>query len=118
MPPADLQRVREELAVQEKPVCGHAHFAKTEGFCVTHYLHNVRMLERFAPLKTEPLRVLEIGIERGGSLLMWRDYFPNAQVFGIDITDKTGKVVYAKVSTTHGGRAPAKEILSALAAIQ
>lgn len=34
------------------------------------------------------------------------------------VLDKTGKVVYAKVSTTHGGRAPAKEILSALAAIQ
>ena len=46
-------KVREELAVQEKPVCGHADFAKTEGFCVTHYLHNVRMLQRFAPLQTE-----------------------------------------------------------------
>lgn len=34
------------------------------------------------------------------------------------VLDKTGKIVYAKVSTTHGGRAPAKEILSALAAIQ
>jgi hypothetical protein len=46
-------KVREELAVQEKPVCGHAQFAKTDGFCVTHHLHNVRMLERFAPLQTE-----------------------------------------------------------------
>lgn len=34
------------------------------------------------------------------------------------VLDKTGKIVYAKVSNTHGGRAPAKEILSALAAIQ
>jgi peroxiredoxin Q/BCP len=34
------------------------------------------------------------------------------------VLDKTSKIVYAKVSTTHGGRAPAKEILSALAAIQ
>src|SRR5205823_12577398 len=46
-------KVREELAVQKKSVCGHAHFAKAEGFCVTHYLHNIRMLERFAPLQTE-----------------------------------------------------------------
>src|SRR6266404_5262874 len=46
-------KVRQELAVQEKPVCGHAHFAKTEGSCVTHYLHNVRMLERFAPLQAD-----------------------------------------------------------------
>ena len=34
------------------------------------------------------------------------------------VLDKLGKVVFAKVSTTHGGRASAKEILSALAAIQ
>ena len=30
--------------------------------------------------------VLEIGVLRGGSMRMWRDYFPNAQVFGIDLT--------------------------------
>jgi len=34
------------------------------------------------------------------------------------VLDKSGKIVFAKVSTTHGGRAAAKEILSALAAIQ
>lgn len=30
-------------------------------------------------------RVLEIGIFRGASLRMWRDYFPEAEIFGIDI---------------------------------
>src|ERR1043166_1226995 len=39
-------KVREELAVQENPVCEHSHFAKPERFCVTHSLHNARMLER------------------------------------------------------------------------
>ncbi|MEP7363605.1 MAG: peroxiredoxin-like family protein [Acidobacteriota bacterium] len=34
------------------------------------------------------------------------------------VLDKGGKIHFAKVSTTHGGRASAKEILSALAAIQ
>ena len=34
------------------------------------------------------------------------------------VLDKSGKIVYAKVSTTHGGRAPVKEILAALAAIR
>ena len=46
-------KVGQELAVQEKPVCGHAYRAKTEGFCVTDQLYNIRMLERFAPLKTD-----------------------------------------------------------------
>jgi Methyltransferase domain len=30
-------------------------------------------------------KVLEIGIYRGGSLYGWRDYFPNADIHGIDI---------------------------------
>lgn len=29
--------------------------------------------------------VLEIGVLGGGSLRMWRDYFPQAQVYGLDI---------------------------------
>lgn len=45
--------VREKLAVQEKPVCGHAYIAKAKGFCVTNQLYNIWMLERLAPLKTD-----------------------------------------------------------------
>ena len=41
----------------------------------------------FFPLRQEPVRILEIGIDQGGSLLMWADYFPKAQIFGIDIVD-------------------------------
>lgn len=32
--------------------------------------------------------ILEIGIQRGGSIKLWSDYFPNAHVFGIDLTDE------------------------------
>lgn len=31
--------------------------------------------------------VLEIGVWTGGSHLLWRDYFPNAMVYGLDICD-------------------------------
>lgn len=30
------------------------------------------------------LRVLELGVHRGGSLALWRDYFPNATIGGVD----------------------------------
>ena len=30
-------------------------------------------------------RVLELGVHRGGSLALWRDYFPNATIAGIDV---------------------------------
>ena len=43
----------------------------------------------FAPIREQVLNVLEIGIESGASLRMWRDYFPNAQITGIDIDPAT-----------------------------
>ncbi len=38
----------------------------------------------FRDIREEPLRILEIGILHGASLAAWVDYFPNAEVFGID----------------------------------
>lgn len=43
----------------------------------------------FHPIKNRVLKVLEIGIAKGGSLKMWRDYFPKATIYGIDIKDKS-----------------------------
>lgn len=39
------------------------------------------------PWRDQPIRILEIGIADGGSLLMWLDYFPKATIHGIDIAD-------------------------------
>ncbi len=33
------------------------------------------------------LDILESGVEYGGSLLAWKEYFPNAKVTGVDIVD-------------------------------
>ncbi|MCX7928841.1 MAG: hypothetical protein N2558_04130 [Patescibacteria group bacterium] len=38
----------------------------------------------FDKRKNEIKKILEIGIGSGASLLMWRDYFPNAEIFGAD----------------------------------
>jgi spermidine synthase len=37
------------------------------------------------PYKNEPIALLEIGINDGESLRMWKSYFPKAEIFGIDI---------------------------------
>lgn len=34
-----------------------------------------------------PLNILEVGTQKGGSLLAWKEYFPNANVYGVDIID-------------------------------
>jgi hypothetical protein len=38
----------------------------------------------FADRREEPLRLLEVGILRGASIEAWVDYFPNAEIVGID----------------------------------
>jgi hypothetical protein len=50
----------------------------------------------FAPRRLEPLTLLEIGVggyddvsTGGESLRMWKEYFPQARVFGIDVADKS-----------------------------
>jgi len=52
-------------------------------------LHNyTEKYERyFAALRQEKLKVLEIGIQNGYSLKTWKQYFPFAEIFGIDIVD-------------------------------
>ena len=43
----------------------------------------------FSPLRSSASKIFEIGIAGGGSLEMWRDYFPKATIYGIDIEPKT-----------------------------
>jgi len=39
----------------------------------------------FEPLKDKEINILEVGIYKGHSLKVFKDYFPNAQIYGIDI---------------------------------
>lgn len=61
----------------------------------THYLRNYE--QYFGGVRDQKLRLLELGIKEGGSLLLWRDYFPNALIVGLDIeavslNDATGRI--------------------------
>jgi hypothetical protein len=38
------------------------------------------------PQRLTPITLLEIGVKKGASLTMWERFFPNATIFGIDIT--------------------------------
>lgn len=38
----------------------------------------------FTSVSKEPLNILEVGVYKGGSLLMFAEYFPNARILGID----------------------------------
>ena len=42
----------------------------------------------FEPFRYLKINILEIGVENGDSLRIWREYFPNANICGIDIAKK------------------------------
>jgi predicted O-methyltransferase YrrM len=54
-------------------------------FKLRHYL----AIYEAALTRTE--RMLEIGVDRGGSLRMWREYMPNATIVGLDINPKAAQ---------------------------
>lgn len=49
----------------------------------------------FSEYRNKPVRILEIGVQNGGSLEIWRRYFANAElVLGCDINTACGNLVF------------------------
>jgi len=42
----------------------------------------------FAPKRTSVTKILEIGVQTDRSVKMWEEYFPNAEIYGLDIDNK------------------------------
>lgn len=57
----------------------------TDKNTVHSYLESYENL--FAKKRLENVKVLEIGVMQGGSIKLWRDYFINGQIYGVDVTD-------------------------------
>jgi hypothetical protein len=54
--------------------------SKVHGFTRAYERH-------FGHLRHSPITLLEIGVGNGASLRMWRDYFPQATLYGLDVKD-------------------------------
>lgn len=61
----------------------HARTDKNNGHC---YLETYERL--FCSLRQTRCTILEIGIDKGGSIKLWNDYFANANIIGLDIKPK------------------------------
>src|SRR5690606_5284992 len=48
-----------------------------------HYLSNYE--KYIGPIRTQPLKFLELGVARGDSLKYWESWLPNAEITGLDI---------------------------------
>lgn len=69
----------------------------------------------FAPFLDRPITLLELGVRSGGSLLLWRDYFPLARVVGID-ADPPAPGSFGERVRFYQGRQEDTAFLSAVAA--
>lgn len=59
----------------------------------------LRLYERFSRTDRESVRsVLEIGVQKGASIRMWQEYFPNAQIYGLDISESALAVTGERIS--------------------
>jgi len=75
------------------------------------YCHYYTYLyEKYFDKPNEVFRVLEIGIAKGASLYMWRDFFPNALIYGYDISERN--VDKGNSIITYKGRQESKEDLT------
>lgn len=45
-----------------------------------------KIFERFD--RNDKINLMEIGVEKGGSMMAWREYFPNANILGVDLSDQ------------------------------
>jgi hypothetical protein len=64
-------------------------FANNQFGMVQKWHHYIPIYDRyFSAFRGKEFRLLEIGVSRGGSLQMWRDYFgPKAVIYGVDISE-------------------------------
>jgi hypothetical protein len=62
-------------------------FAGNTGPIVHKWHHYIPLYDRYlAPWRGRPVRFLEIGVSKGGSMTLWRKFLgPEAVIFGIDI---------------------------------
>lgn len=60
--------------------------------------------EQFQHLVDSEITLLEIGVKNGGSLLLWRDYFPNGNIVGIDVELPRGLTDEARIKMFQGSQ--------------
>jgi hypothetical protein len=84
---------------------------------VDKWIHYLPIYDRyFSGRWRQPIRMLEIGVFRGGSLEMWRKYFgPDAVIFGIDINPDCAGLAKEAAQVRIGSQADADFVQSVAA---
>lgn len=66
--------------------------------------------EIFSSLRDEPIRLFEIGIDQGRSLELWSRYFTKAEIFAMDVLDRSN-LVRERIKIFQGDQAKREDLL-------
>lgn len=88
------------LVSTKKPLDASAY--DTDKAAHRHYLRNYE--EYFRPFLERDVRLLELGVFHGGSLLLWRDYFERGLVVGLDLNPVEFKGDTGRIRFYQGGQ--------------
>lgn len=91
-------------------------FAEHRGRLASKWPHYIPIYERwFSPWIQQPVTVLELGVDCGGSLEIWKRYFgPQARIVGIDSNPNCRAVEQEQISVRIGDQADEKFLASVL----
>lgn len=86
------------------------HFIRAHtGRQIDKWAHYGRIYEtHFAHRATAVCRVLEIGVDHGGSLQLWKKVFPTAQIVGLDINPACKEYEEERISIVTGDQTDTK----------
>jgi hypothetical protein len=84
------------------------YFLKSKNFSVKHNNFFSIYEKELFEYKIKEFNLLEIGILHGGSLQMWKEYFPNAKIFGADINPRSSEFLKKEYTIIHGDQTKKK----------
>jgi hypothetical protein len=95
-----------ELEKQHNTKLGKLFFAHT-GRITQKWVHYLDLYDAyFSRFRGQPVRMLEIGVNRGGSLQLWREYLgKDAVIFGVDLNPECADLYEAPNEVRIGSQA-------------
>lgn len=87
-----------------------AYFEKNDKLIITKWEHYFEIYDRyFNKYRNTDVHILEIGVNKGGSLEMWKDYFgPKAKIYGMDVKPECKKLEDDQISIFVGSQSDRK----------
>jgi cephalosporin hydroxylase len=79
----------------ENNINGFGNFGGTDK--ATDHSYDLIYDEIFSPYREKEITLLEIGVQYGGSALLWHEFFPNSKLVLIDIKDQVHPSIWEKM---------------------